>query len=204
MTPATPAEPAADDHSEQHVDPRVARSRARLLAAATAILVEAGPRAVTVDAVAERSGVSKSTLYRHWPSQQDLLVDVMRANVPDVDPPDPALAFEPALRTLVADLASALADPEWRAIMPAMMSLQHHLPDVAEVFHRDHHDKLSTLADVLARGATEGVIQAGVDTDLAAHLLIGPVVFAVLTGAGRLDEVVDEVVTRFLVAYRPA
>ncbi|MDO9175716.1 MAG: helix-turn-helix domain-containing protein, partial [Actinomycetota bacterium] len=62
------------------------RSRACLLAAATELLVETGVRGVTVDAVAERSGVAKSTLYRHWGSVQELLVDVMRANVPEPEP----------------------------------------------------------------------------------------------------------------------
>ena len=55
------------------MDPRVARSRASLLEAATDLLVDGGPRAVTVDAVSERSGVAKSTLYRHFPSRDDLV-----------------------------------------------------------------------------------------------------------------------------------
>ena len=71
-------------------DPRVARSRAKLLAAATEILIETGPSSVTVDAVAERSGVAKSTLYRHWESRSALLVDVLRTHRP---------AWEPRLRT---------------------------------------------------------------------------------------------------------
>jgi AcrR family transcriptional regulator len=84
-----------------------------LLTAATELLVEAGPRAVTVDAVAERSGVAKSTLYRHWNSRQSLLIDVMRSNVPEIAPPPPELDFERALRTLVHDVAATLVQPEW-------------------------------------------------------------------------------------------
>lgn len=195
VTSATPADPAS-------TDPRIARSRAKVLAAATAILVEAGPRAVTVDAVAERSGVAKSTLYRHWSSRQELLIDVMRANVPEVAPPGADLDFEAALRMLVRNLADLLDDPEWRAIMPAMVSLQHHLPEVADVLHDDQHEKFAILADVLARGAHEGAIPADVDTDLAAHLLIGPIMFAVLSGRARIDDVVDFTVERFLASYR--
>lgn len=191
-----------DVTSATPTDPRVARSRTRVLDAATAILVELGPRAVTVDAVAERSGVAKSTLYRHWASRQELLVDVMRANVPDVAPPDRELPFADALRTLVHDLAVVLSDPEWRAIMPAMVSLQQHLPELADVFHDDQHEKFEILADVLALGAREGAIPVDVDTDLAAHLLIGPIVFAVLSGRERIDDVVDFAVDRFLASYR--
>lgn len=183
-------------------DPRIARSRAKVLDAATAILVEAGPRAVTVDAVAERSGVAKSTMYRHWSSRQELLVDVMRANVPDVAAPDPALDFATALRTLVRNLAVVLGDPEWRAIMPAMVSLQQHLPELADLFHDDQHEKFEILADVLARGASEGAVPSDVDTELAAHVLIGPLVFAVLSGRDELDDVVDYTVDRFLASYR--
>jgi len=183
-------------------DPRIARSRAKVIDAATAILVESGPRAVTVDAVAERSGVAKSTLYRHWESRQELLVDVMRCNVPDVAPPDCELGFESALRALVHSLAAVLREPEWRAIMPAMVSLQQQFPELSDVLHEDRSEKFHILADVLARGAQEGAIPADVDTELAAHVLIGPVVFAVLSGRDELDPIVDYAVDRFLASYR--
>jgi len=95
------------------VDPRIARSRAKLLAAATDLLVESGPRGVTVDAVAERSGVAKSTLYRHWSSRDELLVAVMRCHVPEMQSVDPGLGFEAALRTKMATAVQVFSDREW-------------------------------------------------------------------------------------------
>ena len=47
-------------------DPRPARSRARLLDAATALLRSGGPSAVTVDAVTRGANVARATLYRHF------------------------------------------------------------------------------------------------------------------------------------------
>jgi AcrR family transcriptional regulator len=54
-------------------DPRLARTRARALAAAYDLLLEVGFRQVTMDGVSARSGVAKSTLYRHWTTRDDLL-----------------------------------------------------------------------------------------------------------------------------------
>ena len=48
---------------------------------------------------AERSGVAKSTLYRHWSSVPELLIDVMRANVPPPVSIDLGAGFEAALRS---------------------------------------------------------------------------------------------------------
>src|SRR4029077_11891972 len=45
-------------------NPRIARTRERVIRSATDLLVEGGPWAVTVDAVVARSGVAKSTIYR--------------------------------------------------------------------------------------------------------------------------------------------
>lgn len=56
-------------------DPRLARTRARALEAAYDVLLERGVGQVTVDDVVERSGVSRSTLYRHWTSLDALLSD---------------------------------------------------------------------------------------------------------------------------------
>jgi AcrR family transcriptional regulator len=184
------------------VDPRVARSRSAVLAAATELLVEAGPRAVTVDAVSERSGVAKSTLYRHWESRTALLIDVMSCNVPVVAPPDAALGFREALRTLVRSVASTLATAEWAALMPALMSLQQQVPELRRLSEADRERKVGALAAVLDLGVAEGVLPPGLDPALVATVVIGPVVFTVLGGGlADLDAVAEYTVERFLASY---
>ncbi|QFR01557.1 TetR/AcrR family transcriptional regulator [Streptomyces phaeolivaceus] len=63
-----------------HDDPRALRSRAAALAAAAQLLVEGGPERVTHAAVAERAGIGRATVYRHWPDVQSLLLDTLAAD----------------------------------------------------------------------------------------------------------------------------
>ena len=123
-------------------DPRIARSRAKVLDAATALLVESGPRGVTVDAVCDRSGVAKSTLYRHWESREDLLVEVLKCNIPEVRDVDLVDGFEPALRAHMANVADTFADPEWSRIMPALFMLKNQVLEVDELTQDDREHKL--------------------------------------------------------------
>ena len=71
------------------VDPRVSRTRAAVLRAATDLLVEGGPYAVTIDAIVARSGVAKSTIYRHWQSRDEVLLSVIESCAPQLPEPDP-------------------------------------------------------------------------------------------------------------------
>ena len=176
---------------------RVARSREKLVRAATDLLVEAGPRGVTVDAVADRSGVAKSTLYRHWASRDDMLVDVVRCNVPDSDPPDLSLGFAGALRAYIASLAATLADPEWSRIVPALMSLRATMPELAEVVDGDRDSKADVLRSILDLGVDEGLLAPPIDAEETMILLVGPLVFASITGQSeRLATLTDRVVDR--------
>jgi AcrR family transcriptional regulator len=187
----------------QEQDPRVARSRAKMLAAATELLVDSGPRGVTVDAVAERSGVAKSTLYRHWSSVAELLVDVMRANVPEEMPVELGVGFEAALRTWVEHGVTALSAPDWARILPALLALRSHSPEMAELLAADFDDKLTTVASILDLGAAEGRLPGGLDPRVVTQTLIGPLVLAALNGdIDRLRELADYVVERFLTSYR--
>jgi AcrR family transcriptional regulator len=178
---------------------RVARSREKLVRAATDLLVEAGPRGVTVDAVAERSGVAKSTLYRHWSSRDDMLVDVVRCNVPDSDPPELSLGCAGALRAYVSSIATSLADPEWSRIVPALMSLRATMPELAAVVDGDRDDKAQVLRSILDLGVEEGVLSPPIDVEESMILLVGPLVFASITGQDdRLAALADQVVERFM------
>lgn len=183
--------------------PRAAQSREKLLRAATELLVEAGPRAVTVDAVAEASGVAKSTLYRHFPSRDDLLVEVVRSNMPDIGLPVLDAGFDTALRRFMADAAAALADPEWSRIVPALMSLRITMPELAECVREDQSTKAEVLGQVLDLGIADGLLPGDIDTDDVRHLLIGPLLLAAMTGEHeRLAGLADLVAERFLASCR--
>lgn len=183
-------------------DPRVARSRAKMLAAATELLVESGPRTVTADAVCDRSGVAKSTLYRHWSSINELLLDVMRCNVPEAAHIDLAAGFEPALRTWVTQVIATLSDPEWARILPALIELRRHTPEMSAVFDADFAEKLERMAEILQVGAREGRLPAGLDPALVNSTLVGPAVLTALTEPGaNVAPVAEFALERFLASY---
>lgn len=185
-----------------HDDPRVARSRAKMLAAATELLVEGGPRVVTADAICERSGVAKSTMYRHWASINELLVDVMRCNVPEVVDIDLSGGFEPALRAWVQQVVATLSDPEWARILPALIELRRHTAEMSAVFDADFAEKLERMAAILELGAAEGRLPAGLDAALVNSTLVGPAVLMVLTEPGAdVGPVAEFTLDRFLASY---
>ena len=191
--------------NDTSTDPRITRSRAKILDAATELLVEGGSRAVTVDAVAERSGVAKSTMYRHFPSRADLLVEVLKHNMPEIDPPVPGGDFETALRSMVHSMASALAQPGQERIVPALMALKNTDPDVAALAERERGQRVGLVEEILAQGIAEGVVADDIDIEMACTLLVGPLMFAMLTGGRELlPEVADTVADQFISAHRPA
>lgn len=184
-------------------DPRVVRSKARMIAAAADLLIEAGPRAVTADAVAERSGVAKSTMYRHWPSITDLLADVIRAHVPKISLPTLDRGCEAALRSVTREVADTFTSPEWARIMPALLSLQHELPEFAQLVTHDRDAKVAVVEAVLAVGMVEGILPRGIDAIQASQLLFGPLVLALLSGdTTDIIPLADTTVDHFLAAHR--
>src|SRR5580693_10580271 len=69
-------------------NPRVRRTRERILAAARELLSEVGPTGLSYSLLAERAGVTRQTLYRHWPRRAALLVDLILTG-PEADYPQP-------------------------------------------------------------------------------------------------------------------
>lgn len=193
--------------TDEPISPRVARSRKKVLDAATELLVESGPRSVTVDAVAEASGVAKSTLYRHWSSRNELLVDVVCAKGPEIETLDPNMGFEASLRRLITSAATGFAEPQWPRIFSAVTSLRTSMPELDEFIERDVAEKKGAIAAVLDLGVAEGVLPEPVDVDDAINMLIGPLVFSVMTNHGGghaangVVELAEYVVDRFLASH---
>lgn len=191
-----------DDHVD-HADPRVARTRAAVLGTAADLVVEGGPSALTVDAVVARSGVARSTIYRHWPTRDELLVDVFTFCAPSARVPDPALGFEAAMREFLHDLVAQLSDPKWARLMPAMSALKLYEPTIAEIERRMDEMQGRISDDLFDRGEREGLFGPEVDRRRSIALLVGPLVFAVLTGDAPLTtDLADDALRCFLAGLR--
>jgi AcrR family transcriptional regulator len=90
-------------------DPRPGVSRARLLDAATALLQSGGPNAVTVDAVTRTAKVARATLYRHYPSGNDLIAAAFAALLPPAPIPSQHGSLRERLTALVVSHAESRA-----------------------------------------------------------------------------------------------
>ncbi len=182
-------------------DPRVERSKAKVMEAVLELMTERGPRGVTVDAVAEQSGVAKSTIYRHWSSRAELVTAVIRRAKPAIEVP-PTDSFGDALRAVMHQVADALSCPQWSQVFPLMAAMRQTMPDVAEMIDEDHRQRLEIIAAVLALGVAEGRLEPDIDPLVTLYLLGGPLIMATVGGRPQmLHELADRSVDQFLAAH---
>jgi AcrR family transcriptional regulator len=183
---------------------RAARSRAAVLAAAVELLIEGGPPAVTVDAVVARSGVAKTTIYRHWSTRDELLVATFTQLLPELPEVDASLPFEPALRAHMREIVGRLADPKWRRAVAALLAWRlHH--DELDHLEKEVAARQQAVTDaVLQRGIDEGALDGDIDTTEARLQLTGPLLSAALIGDATPDErLADRFIDLFLASRRP-
>jgi|SRR5580658_9655655 len=157
-------------------DPRVARTRMTVLSAAIDLLAERGYSGFSVEAVVERTGVAKTTIYRHWPTRDDLLAATI-AGLDDAGPLPDTGAFRPDLREFLAGRVRAARTTQWERCMPALIEAAAHNPELAALIGRLTGQLLAQIETLLRRGIERGELRRDLDPQLAASALIGPIVF---------------------------
>ncbi|MGN6693898.1 MAG: TetR/AcrR family transcriptional regulator [Aquihabitans sp.] len=185
------------------MDARIERTRTAVMEAATELLLEGGPSAITMDGVVARSGVAKSTLYRHWPTRDALVIDVFSHIAPNLPDPDPNLTFEEGLRVLAHSFVAIVSDPYWKRLIPAMLLLKSEMHEIDELNADLQQHQSDVVTPVLECGMHEGWLPEGFDAQCVSTLLIGPILMAALTESTPLtDEFADHCVDHFLAGVR--
>jgi AcrR family transcriptional regulator len=157
-------------------DPRVTRTQQTVLGAAVDLLAERGYSGFTVEGVVERSGVAKTTLYRHWPSRHDLLAAAVTRLDGGGPLPDTGSVRQDLL-DLLARRVRAARTSQWERCMPGLVEAAARHPGLAEVIARLTAQMLAEIEILLGRGIDRGELRHGLDLELAASALIGPIVF---------------------------
>jgi AcrR family transcriptional regulator len=163
-------EPAAN------MDPRVARTRTTVLGAAIDLLAERGYSGFSVESVVERTGIAKTTLYRHWPTRDDLLAAAI-ARLDVAGPLPDTGSVRQDIHDLLARRVRAARTAQWERCMPALVEAAARHPELAAVIARLISQVLAQIETLLGRGIERGELRHDLDPQLAASALIGPIVF---------------------------
>lgn len=164
-------------------DPRLARTRARALGAAYALLLERGVGQVTVDEVSERSGVAKSTLYRHWPSLDELLSEAFSAHALSAAPAGADLAR--SLQAYATAVARGL-EQVWGRAAASLAVTAIDDPEQRQAQQRWMHGLREDLRGIVDAAAW-GKLALGTDTDLVLERLLAALFHRYLFSQDPLD-----------------
>jgi len=175
----------------------------RVLGAALEMLCRGGYAGLTLDALADRAGLAKTTILRRWPSKAAVAAAaVQRLALQTVDVPQTGTLHGDlhALLTGAVDAFSRGAG----SFVPRLMRESGHHPEIAELLRTVIHTRRGAYRRVLARAIARRELDPDVDQDLIIDLLVGPVWTRLLITHDPITEtLVDEIVDSIIRAYPP-
>lgn len=166
--------------------PRTERSKAAILAATLALLAEEGVSGLTVDAVAARAGVGKATVYRHWASRADLVVDAISSLITEDEAVDRG-SLRSDLEAAYERICQVCSTGILSQVLPTLAEAASRDPELATV-HKDFVSRRRRhLVAALERAAERGELRPGLDLSIVADLVAGPMFYKKLVHHERPD-----------------
>lgn len=167
---------SATEPGGKSVDRRVQRSRDRVLATTFELLSESGLGGLSVDQVAVRSGVAKTTIYRHWPSRAALVIDACSRISGDQEVPDTG-TLEGDVTAILTNIAHLLRTARWSSVLPSIVDVAERDPEFADIHSRIQLGHAAPLREVLERAARRGEIPSSADRSTMIAALLGPLFY---------------------------
>ncbi len=159
---------------------RSARVREAVLNAAFAELGEKGYAGFNMEAVARRSGVHKTTVYRRWPTREALVMDALDSRSDRYTPIPVTGSLRGDLRAFGEEVFAKLSSPHGRAMLKSLVAAVDESPEILEKVRSFWRERLDVGGAVLARGISRGELPPDTDADLAIESFLGPIYLRVL------------------------
>ena len=186
--------------------PRSEKARKAILDAAVELALARGLSAVSMDAVAERAGVSKATIYRWWPTKESLAMDALYTDWAAVRPPPcDTGSLRGDLLSMMRPWASLAGSRPYGRVIAALVTHAQTDPVFAAEYRQRFVEARRDQARVVFRRAIErGEIPADFKIEVALDLLYGAMYHRLLQGhAPMSDRFVRDVVDMALNGIQP-
>jgi AcrR family transcriptional regulator len=170
--------------------PRSEKAQEAILTAAAELLLARGLAAVSMDAVAERAGVSKSTIYRWWPTKETLALDALYHEWAAARPrSSESGSLREDLLALLRPWVRLVRKRPYGRIIAALITEAQTDPAFAKQYReRFVEPRRAQARPILVRAIESGELPATTDLELALDLLYGPLYHRLLHGHAPLNE----------------
>jgi AcrR family transcriptional regulator len=200
MSKTSSAERRRAPARKESLDPRVLVTRERVLTTTLDLLTEAGLDELTIDDISRRSGVAKTTIYRHWPNRSSLVIDACsRMTEGEAAPPDTG-SLEGDVRAILTNIAKLLRTARWSSIVPSIVDVAEHDPAFADLHSRIQRGHAAPLRSALDRAVLRGEISSTTDRDAITAALLGPLFYRRWFSREQIDAKFLETIIRSAVA----
>jgi AcrR family transcriptional regulator len=169
----------------------------KVLQAAFRLIAERGIEGSSMDAIAAEAGVSKATVYKHWANKDALLIDMIRqqsADYPAFDSGDPRAD----LVALLTHLARKVKKEQLAKIWPRVIGYATSNPTFGRALQEYvFRPRREMILRILKDAAEKEGLRPGIDPELAADLLIGPIMHRRFIDEGNVPPEMPEQVVRY-------
>jgi AcrR family transcriptional regulator len=191
MREAEPQLPASDAtrSADRDGDP----ARAAILDVSYRLLEDMGYAAVTTDDIAAEARVSKATIYRHWRSKQQLVVDAMRTHFGKVEAPDLG-SFRAEIQWVLEHRLKDYRQPGTLRLVGSLVGAATSDPQLQAVFTEWVEQLSRAIRQVIQRGIARGDVVPDVDIFTLETVIAGVVARAVVAQQSFSSQTVGSIV----------
>jgi AcrR family transcriptional regulator len=186
-----------------HRDARVERTVAKVLAAAHRLLETEGLGSVTFGRISRETGVSRTTLYRHWSNPSELISEAW-AKVAPPNRVSHSAELHDDLVAVFRAVRDVVESSTMQRSLPALLAAGQRDPVISSLHARFVEDRREPIVERLRAAIAEGQIRVDADPELLVDLLSGPIFYRQLLRRTRTsDDDVRAVVAAALAGVRP-
>ena len=184
-------------------DARVERTVAKVLAAAHRLLETEGLGSVTFGRISRETGVSRTTLYRHWSKPSELISEAWARVAPSNQVAHGANLQDDLVAVFLA-VRDVVESSTMRRSLPALLVAAQRDPVISSLHARFVRDRREPIVERLRAAVAQGQIRADADPELLVDLLSGPIFYRQLLRRTRTsDDDVRAMVAAALASVRP-
>lgn len=154
--------------------PRRAAAGKAIVDATLELLAERGFQATTMEAIASRAGVGRNTIYRRWPSKEELIAHALGELIAELDAQEGDDVYS-LLLDWIRDFARVFGDPLYGRILPTVLGELQRNPAFARLYAEQViRPRYEALVGFLREAVERGELRRDADVEQIADLLAAP------------------------------